>query len=67
MNINALEKRDLPMLTDNEIKALISRLITSRDRPDLLGAVMAEEETRNSDALLSFGVEDPFDDSFAGI
>ena len=67
MNINALETRDLPMLTDNEIKALISRLITSRDRPDLLGAVMAEEETRNSDALLSFGVEDPFADSFAGI
>ena len=61
MNINALEKRDLPMLTDNEIKALISRLITSRDRPDLLGAVMAEEETRNSDALLSFGFDDDQD------
>lgn len=67
MNINAIEKRDLPMLTDNEVKALVTHLLTSQDRSDLLGAAMAEEETRNTDALLSFGVEDPFADSFHGI
>jgi|DEB0MinimDraft_10_1074344.scaffolds.fasta_scaffold07890_8 hypothetical protein len=61
MNINALETRDLPMLTDNEIKALVTRLLTSNIRRDLLGAVMAEEETRNSDALLSFGFDDDQD------
>jgi len=61
MNINALETRDLPMLTDNEIKALVTHLLTSNTRRDLLGAVMAEEETRNSDALLSFGFDDDQD------
>lgn len=55
INLNTFDVRDVSALTDNEIKAILAKLITSDQRADLLSAVMAEEETRNTDSLLSFG------------
>lgn len=55
INLSTFDVRDVSALTDNEIKAILAKLITSDQRPDLLSAVMAEEETRNTDSLLSFG------------
>ena len=55
INLSTFDVRDVSALTDNEIKAILAKLITSHQRADLLSAVMAEEETRNTDSLLSFG------------